>query len=94
MLEAELESPFTGWVDRMGDDDGYDERAITSVEVGATLERGREALRAHATQIDPNGHWFQVPLDLAIATYPYEDFELLASRVPVASDEADLFAGV
>jgi mycothiol S-conjugate amidase len=37
-------------------------------------------LRAHRTQIDPDGPWFQVPLDLVLTVYPYEDFELLASR--------------
>ena len=93
MLAEGHESPFTGWIDRIGLEDD-DERAITAVEVGATLERGRQALRAHATQVDPDGFWFQVPLELAVATYPYEDFELMASRVPTAPDEDDLFAGL
>jgi mycothiol S-conjugate amidase len=93
MEDRGLESPFARWMERI-DEHADETRVVTSVEVGATLERGREALRAHATQIDPAGHWFQVPLELAVATYPFEDFELIASRVDVAAGESDLFAGI
>ncbi len=88
-----LDSPFAERLERIGDatDDG---RVVTSIEVGATLGRGREALRAHATQVDPNGYWFKVPLEVALEAYPYEDFELLGARVPVHHPESDLFAGI
>ena len=93
MESSGRESPFAGWIERIAEakDDSV---PITPVHVADTLQRGRDALRAHATQVDPNDHWFQVPLELAIEVYPYEDFELMASRVPVHHPEADLFAGV
>ncbi|MFQ5554229.1 MAG: mycothiol conjugate amidase Mca [Acidimicrobiia bacterium] len=91
-----LESPFSEWMQRLGEEP--EDRVITSVEVSATIERGREALRAHSTQVDPDGFWFRVPIEVVQDAYPYEDFELLASRVSLrATDgatDADLFAGV
>ena len=93
MLSRGLESPFVEWMEEIGDarDEG---RTITSIHVAATVARGRDALRAHATQVDPGGRWFQIPVELAISTHPYEDFELLATRVAVTHPESDLFAGV
>jgi mycothiol S-conjugate amidase len=52
------------------------------------------ALLAHATQIDPEGWWFAVPLDLQQEVWPTEDYELAGSVVPVALPEHDLFDGV
>ena len=57
-----------------------DERLRRLSDIGDQLERARSALRAHHTQIDPNGPWFQIPSDVILAAYPYEDFELMASR--------------
>ena len=93
MLAANLESPFYGWLEQIGDVT-TEEHMLTSVHVGATMDRGRAALRAHATQVEPDGSWFQVPVELAIEAYPFEDFELLASRVVVTRPESDLFAGI
>ncbi len=91
--ERGLESPFTEWMERI--DDAYDEdHRITSVEVSATIERGRDALRAHATQVDPDGYWFRVPIEIAIEAYPFEDFRLLAARSPVPESASELFAGL
>ena len=89
-----LESPFERWLERRDDMDLEYDGIISSIEVGATLARGRRALREHRTQVDPNGFWFQVPLAVVREEYPYEDFELLASRVPVTGPETDLFAGI
>jgi mycothiol S-conjugate amidase len=57
-----------------------------------------DALRAHATQIDPTSRWFAVPLELQRRVWPTEDYEL--ARSIVDTDESnedpgdDLFAGV
>ena len=67
---------------------------MTRVDVTGYVEQGRDALRAHRTQIDPNGRWFDVPTELIEEIYPWEDFELLASVVPHDPEEDDLFAGV
>jgi mycothiol S-conjugate amidase len=52
------------------------------------------ALIAHATQVDPHGRWFSVPLDLQRAIWPTEDFQLARSLVDTELPEDDLFAGV
>lgn len=52
------------------------------------------ALKAHATQIEPDGRWFAVPLELQIEAWPTEDFELALSYVETTKLETDLFAGI
>jgi mycothiol S-conjugate amidase len=51
-------------------------------------------LRAHATQVDPDGWWFKVPLAIQQQAWPTEDFELARSIVDSPLPEDDLFAGV
>jgi mycothiol S-conjugate amidase len=53
-----------------------------------------QALLAHATQIDPDGAWFHVPMDIQKEVWPTEDYELAKSRVDTSLPEDDLFAGV
>lgn len=93
MLESTGESPFETWLDRLdGFTDG--ERRITQIDVSGFIEQGRDALRAHRTQVDPDGFWFAVPTGLVESGYPWEDFEVLYSAVAWSEDESDLFAGV
>ncbi|WP_040283097.1 mycothiol conjugate amidase Mca [Tessaracoccus massiliensis] len=53
-----------------------------------------EALRAHATQVDPDGPWFAVPLPIQKMGWPTEDYQLVVSKVPTMIPEDDLFAGL
>jgi mycothiol S-conjugate amidase len=53
-----------------------------------------EALKAHATQIDPTSRWFAIPLELQRRVWPTEDYELVRSLVGDTIPEDDLFAGV
>lgn len=53
-----------------------------------------KALLAHATQIDPDGSWFHVPMELQKEVWPTEDYELAQSRVDTSLPEDDLFAGI
>ena len=59
-----------------------------------------EALRAHATQIDPaSKFWFGLPDDEARTVHPWDDYRLEFSHVgpavPVDDGyEVDLFAGI
>ena len=69
-------------------------RVTTRVECGDYFEVRDDALRAHATQVDPDGFWFQVPMELQQQGWPTEDFELARSLVDSPLPEADLFAGV
>jgi mycothiol S-conjugate amidase len=92
-IDRGLESPFQRWIDSLdgATDDG---KLLVSVDVADTLEVGRDALRAHRTQIDPDGFWFKLPTDVVAEVYPYEDFELLRARVPLPEGAKDLFAGL
>jgi mycothiol S-conjugate amidase len=53
-----------------------------------------DALRAHATQIDPNSSWFACPRDVERTAWPTEDYHLARSLVDTELPEADLFAGI
>ena len=53
-----------------------------------------DALRAHATQIDPASMWFAVPQRVQRELWPTEEYELVRSLVDTTVPEDDLFAGV
>ncbi len=65
-----------------------------SVTCGDYFPQRDDALRAHATQIDPNGSFFAVPLDIQQKIWPTEEFELAKTRVTTSIPETDLFAGL
>jgi mycothiol S-conjugate amidase len=92
MLGRGLESPYEGWISAWGE---RPERPLTTrVPCGDYFETRDKALLAHATQVDPDGSWFAVPLDLQREVWPTEDFELARSLVDTTLPEDDLFAGV
>jgi mycothiol S-conjugate amidase len=94
MLARGLESPYAAWIERW-DDTGRPGRQITTrVECGEYFEIRDKALLAHATQVDPDGPWFNVPMDVQREVWPTEDFELARSLVDTTLPEDDLFAGV
>ena len=64
------------------------------VDVGPFLDRRDEALRAHASQVPPDSSFFFWPNDVQLQAWPFEDYRLAASRVPVQEFEADLFEGI
>jgi len=68
--------------------------ATTFIPCGEFFEVRDRALMAHATQVDPTGSWFTVPLDIQQAVWPTEDFRLAWSKVPTVIPETDLFAGL
>ncbi|GHJ56569.1 mycothiol conjugate amidase Mca [Micromonospora chersina] len=94
MLAAGLESPYGEWMKRWEDRPDKGERITTRVECAEYFPVRDDALRAHATQIDPDGFWFQVPMDLQQRAWPTEDFQLARSMVDSPLPESDLFAGV
>ena len=91
-LERNIESPFTGWLERWDPDE--EDPSTTSIDVGDYLAQRTQALLAHATQIDPDGMWFRVPDDVIREVYPYEDFVLARSLVDSEIPEDSLFAGL
>jgi mycothiol S-conjugate amidase len=91
-LDRGIESPFAERLQRWDPD--HVDPTTTRIEVGDYLSVARQALIAHATQIDPNGSWFSLPDELVREVYPYEEFELAHSRVQVPDGEDSLFAGI
>jgi len=87
--------PFENWLKHW--DPGHDVfagRVTTRVHCAEYFGRRDDALRAHATQIDPNGAFFAAPIEWQQRLWPTEEFELARSRVPASVPETDLFAGV
>jgi mycothiol S-conjugate amidase len=95
MIEATGESPYTEWM-KQWDEERTDkgDRVTTRVPCGEFFEARDDALRAHATQVDPDGFWFAVPLNVQQKVWPTEDYELVKSHVDTRTPEDDLFAGV
>ncbi|HML50156.1 MAG TPA: mycothiol conjugate amidase Mca [Propionicimonas sp.] len=94
MHEAGLESPYSDWLDGWTETDADRARITTRIQCADFFAVRNEALKAHATQIDPDGRWFAVPLAIQQQAHPTEDYQLVLSRVPVTLPEDDLFAGV
>ncbi|MDQ1735536.1 MAG: mycothiol S-conjugate amidase [Pseudonocardiales bacterium] len=96
MAEQGLESPYAEWLEN------WEERArdrrvpnvTTKVYCADQFERRDAALLAHATQVDPDGWFFKVPLDVQRRVFPWEQFELARSLVDTELPEDDLFAGI
>jgi mycothiol S-conjugate amidase len=92
-LELGLESPFDEkWLKRIE----HDETWTTSIDIDGYQDVRGEALRAHATQVDPNSpFWFGLPPEALREIHPTENFLLAQSHVgPTYVTEDDLFAGV
>jgi mycothiol S-conjugate amidase len=55
----------------------------------------REALLAHATQVDPNSrHWFGLPTEVSDELYPYDEYEVARDLTGMDTIGDDLFAGL
>ncbi len=94
MLTRGLESPYAERLAQWPLDPSHDRRITTRVPCAEWFPVRDEALRAHATQVDPDGPWFHVPLEVHQEVWPTEDYELVTSFVPAPTPEGDLFAGV
>jgi len=68
--------------------------ATTHVPCGDFFEVRDAALKAHASQVPPDSSFFFWTLDLQREAWPFEDYELVSSRVPTTTPENDLFAGI
>jgi mycothiol S-conjugate amidase len=91
-LALGLESPFDEqWFQRPSQDD----RITTRVDVSDYMDVRPAALKAHATQIDPESpFWFGLPPEEARTVHPWDDYELAHSLVDTELPEDDVFAGV
>jgi len=94
MIAAGHESPYAEWLEKWTDDKDKSARVTTRVRCGEYFEIRDDALRAHATQVDPDGFWFAVPREIQQECWPTEEYELARSLVDSTLPEDDLFAGV
>jgi mycothiol S-conjugate amidase len=89
------ESPFEEWLANWDPKRGdVMQRVTTQVECGAYFEQREEALKAHATQIDPHGPFFAMSVEMQRELWPTEEWELARSLVDTTTPEDDLFAGI
>jgi mycothiol S-conjugate amidase len=94
MKQRGLGEPYKEWLESWDADPSWDDRITTRVECADYFSVRDKALLAHATQIDPDGPWFAVPLDVQKQAWPTEDYELVRSEVESSLPEHDLFAGI
>ena len=94
MTERGLESPYAERLATWKVEPEQDARLTTRVPCADYFATRDRALLAHATQVDPHGAWFSVPLDVHREAWPTEDWQLVESRVPTELPEDDLFAGI
>ncbi|MEO8222906.1 MAG: mycothiol conjugate amidase Mca [Specibacter sp.] len=99
--EAGLASPYAerlaAWLE--ADSEGHTmpvskHPTTTQIDCGDYFEVRDDALRAHATQVDPEGFFFAVSPAMQRKVWPWEDYSLITSRVPTTVPENDLFAGL
>ncbi len=94
LVAMKLESPYTDWLAEWVDKPEDADRLTTRVQCADYFAIRDQALIAHATQVDPTGRWFAVPLELQKSAWPTEDFQRVRSLVDADLPEDDLFAGV
>jgi mycothiol S-conjugate amidase len=85
---AQMDEMFARW----GDD--RPDLSTTHVHVADSFPIRDQALKAHASQVDPDGFFFQYPHELQVRVWPTEDFQLVDSKIPTTLPETDLFAGI
>lgn len=81
-LLAEIVQPAARWP------------VTTRVRCADHFEARDRALLAHATQIAPDGPWFDCPRSIQREAWPTEDYHLARSLVPAVLPEDDLFSGI
>ncbi len=95
MLAAGLESPYEKWLAEWVDKPEDENRVTTRVPCAEWFPVRDKALLAHATQVDPKGAWFRIPMSIQQEVWPTEDFQLARAHVEVGPfPENDLFAGI
>jgi len=71
-----------------------EERITTTIDIRPVLERKREALFAHGTQINGDSWFGKVPPEVIEAAFGYEYFIRVADSTGAPLPEDDLFAGL
>lgn len=92
ITKADRPSPYPEWLERRAD--RPEGRVTTRVNCAEWFPVREKALLAHATQIDPDGMFFALSPQEQGESWPFEDWDIALSAVPVADGEDDLFAGL
>jgi mycothiol S-conjugate amidase len=97
-LEHTGESPYADWLSDWEDKPEDAARVTTRVPCGPWFEARDAALLAHASQVDPTGRWFSLPIAMQQQVWGTEDYQLARTFVPnvIGADgvEEDLLAGI
>ncbi|MFF0723334.1 mycothiol conjugate amidase Mca [Streptomyces sp. NPDC004134] len=94
MLSRGLESPYGEWLERWKEFERKERTITTYVPCADFFAIRDKALIAHATQIDPDGPFFKIPMEVQQEVWPTEEYELAKSLVDTSLPEDDLFAGI
>jgi mycothiol S-conjugate amidase len=97
MLAEGRESPFAEWLERWDstEEEPRPEPVVTTrIECADYFPVRDRALLAHATQIDPQGWFFTIPMEMQRRVWPTEEYQLVRTVVQSTLPEDDLFAGV
>ena len=95
VLAAGIKSPYAKRLEKWDDASQISpDRITTQIECADYFPVRNQALIAHATQVDPKGPWFAVPLEIEQRAWPTEDYELVIDHVGAPRPERDLFAGI
>jgi len=93
-VELGMESPFgEEWLARL---ERREQPFTTSIDVSGFSDVRRQALLAHATQVDPTSRmWFGLPPQVMESIHPHDEYQLARSAVGnTDGPEDDLFVGV
>jgi LmbE family N-acetylglucosaminyl deacetylase len=71
-----------------------DELITTEVDVSPQVERKRQALMAHASQMGPEVFFAKMPAALFYRLFGRESFQLARGQSGASGLESDLFAGL
>jgi LmbE family N-acetylglucosaminyl deacetylase len=92
-LGAEVPDPGEFTAEQRSQMEEAEQRITTTVDIRPVLERKREALFAHASQIQES--WFsKLPPQIAAQTFGRESFVKVSDTTGTAVPEDDLFAGL
>ncbi len=94
LVAAGLPSPMGDWIESREAREITERPVTTHIACSEFFGQRDDALRAHATQIDPDGWFFMVPREIEAATWTTEEYELAVSHVTTEIPEDDLFAGL
>ncbi|GAB3613931.1 mycothiol conjugate amidase Mca [Humibacter ginsengisoli] len=89
--QSPLLEHFEGMMERFGE---QPDLATTRVPAGDFFEARDAALKSHASQVSADSSFFFWPNDVQRKAWPYEDYQLIDSKVETTVPENDLFAGI